>query len=107
MNQYEIRRAIIRAMYQFQNPQNFEVILGHHAIIIAAQKVTLSNEDIRDIRHEWQYLIDKGYLVRVPGYDDYCRLSGDLRSQLDGVDPLTGPDPLLRDERLYGPDALR
>lgn len=106
MEKYATRRAIIRALYAFQNPQDFSTILGHHAIILAAQKVTLSHENIRDIRHEWDYLTEKLYLVPIPGYDDYRRLSGDLRSLLDAEDSLSGPSELLKDERLYGPDAL-
>ena len=87
--------------------RSFSVVLGHHAVILAAQKLALSNEEIRDVRHEWNYLIEKGYLIPVPGYDDYCRLSGDLRSTIASVDPLSGIDPLRHDERLYGPAALR
>ena len=94
MDKYAIRRAIVRALFDFENPQEFSVVLGHHAVILAAQKLALSNEEIRDVRHEWNYLIEKGYLIPVPGYDDYCRLSGDLRSTIASVDPLSGIDPL-------------
>lgn len=107
MDKYAIRRAIVRALFDFENPQEFSVVLGHHAVILAAQKLALSNEEIRDVRHEWNYLIEKGYLIPVPGYDDYCRLSGDLRSTIASSDPLSGIDPLRHDERLYGPAALR
>ena len=56
MDKYAIRRAIVRALFDFENPQEFSVVLGHHAVILAAQKLALSNEEIRDVRHEWNYL---------------------------------------------------
>ena len=107
MSIYEIRRAIISAMYEYENPQNFNTVLLNHALILAAGRLQLTNEDIRDIRTEWRYLIEKGYLVPVPGYDDYAKLSGEIRGKLSSWDKLTGPKPLAGDERLYGPEALR
>ena len=107
MEKYLTRRAIINALYDFAHPQDFRTILNHHEIIFAAQKIRLSDEDIRDVRAEWNYLIGKGYLIQIPGYDDYAKLSGEIRSALDGWDKLTGPNPFAGDERLYGPEALR
>lgn len=107
MNVYAIRRAILSALYEYENPQNINTVLLNHAIILTAGHMRLTNEDIQDIRVEWNYLIDKGYLQAVPGYDDYVKLSGDIRSKLDGWDKLTGKNPLSADERLYGPEALR
>ena len=46
MNIYIIRQALIRAMYRFQNPQNFDTVLGTREMILAAQKITFSNDDI-------------------------------------------------------------
>ena len=107
MNVYTLRRAILSALYEYENPQHFNTVLHHHAVILAAGRLTLTNEDIRDVRTEWNYLISKGYLAPIPGYDDYVKLSGDVRSKLDAWDKLTAPNPLSSDERLYGPDALR
>ena len=107
MNKYAIRRAIINALYEYENPQELSAVLSHHALILAAGKIRLDNEDIQDVRTEWNYLTAKGYLIPVPGYDGFCRLSGDVRSKLDAWDKLTGPNPLSGDERLYGPSALR
>ena len=39
MDKYAIRRAIVRALFDFENPQEFSVVLGHHAVILAAQKL--------------------------------------------------------------------
>lgn len=107
MNVYIMRRAILTALYEYENPQNFSTVLLHHAVTLAAGKLKLTNEDIQDIRTEWKYLLDKGYLLAIPGYDDYAKLSGDVRSKLDAWDKLTAPNPLSGDERLYGPEALR
>jgi len=107
MNIYAIRRAILTALYEYENPQNFNTVLLNHAVILAAGHLRLTNEDIRDIRMEWSYLIGKGYLISIPGYDDYAKLSGEIRSALDGWDKLTGTNPFAGDERLYGPEALR
>lgn len=107
MNAYTIRRAILTALYEYENPQNFSTVLLHHAVILAAGKLKLTNEDIQDIRTEWKYLVEKGYLIAIPGYDDYVKLSSDVRSKLDAWDKLTAPNPLSGDERLYGPEALR
>lgn len=107
MNKYEIRRAIISALRSFANPQCFDTILSTPEITLAARKFRLSDEDKRDIRAEWHYLIEKEYIKPVQGYEDYARLSSEIRSALDGVDPLTGDNPLRHDERLYGPEALR
>ena len=107
MNIYAIRQAIIRAMHRFANPQNFETILGSRELILAAGKITFTNDDVRIFRREWNFLIEQGYLQRIRGWDDYARLSGDVRSRLDAVDPLTGSNPFAEDELICGPDALR
>ena len=107
MNIYIIRQALIRAMYRFQNPQNFDTVLGTREMILAAQKITFSNDDIRLFRREWNFLIEHGYLIRISGWDDYCKLSGDVRSRLDASDPLTGTNPFSGDELISGPSALR
>lgn len=107
MDKYALRRAIIAAVYKFENAVNFGVIAGTSEIILALRHAPPTSEDLQDIRVEWNYLIAKGYLLSVPGYDDYCRLSGEIRSRLAARDPLTGADPLANDERLYGPAALK
>lgn len=108
MEKYLTRRAIINALYDFAHPQDFRTVLNHHEIIFAAQKIRLSDEDIRDVRAEWNYLIGKGYLVPIPGYDDYVKLSGEIRSELDARQALGSvPSRLESDERLYGPAALK
>lgn len=106
-DKYAIRRAIVAALYAFANPTNLAAVLSRHEIILAFQRFPLTNDDVIDLRREWNWLIDRGCLVPVPGYDDYCKLSGDLRSLLAASDPLTGCDPLRHDERFYGPAALR
>lgn len=106
-DKYAIRRAIVAALYAFSNPQPLSAIKDHHRVVLAFQRCPLTNDDIIDLRREWNYLTERGLLVPVPGYDDYCKLSGDLRSLLDASDPLTGCDPLRSDERFYGPAALR
>ena len=109
MNAYTIRRAILTALYEYENPQRFSTVLLHHSLLLAVAggRLKLTNEDIQDVRTEWNYLLSKGYLVAIEGYDDYVKLSGDVRSKLDAWDKLTAPNPLSGDERLYGPEALR
>lgn len=105
MDKYAIRRAIINALKDYENPQDFETVLANHRIILAVGKASLSHDDIRDVRAEWNFLISKDYIKPVPGYDDYAKLSAEIRSELESADPL-GLSPFLRDERLYGPAAL-
>ena len=109
INVYAIRRAILTALYEYANPQSFGTVLLNHALLLAVAggRLRLTNEDIQDIRTEWNYLLSKGYLVAIEGYDDYAKLSADVRSKLDAWDKLTAPNPLSGDERLYGPEALR
>jgi len=107
MNSYAIRQAIVSAMHKLENPQTFETVLRRSEIVLAVRKASFTNDDIREIRREWNFLIEHGYLNRVSGWDDYAKLSGDLRSRLDATDPLTGLNPLRNDELIYGADALR
>lgn len=107
MNKYAIRRAIIETMYEYVNPQNISTIIQSRRMILALGKLEADNEDIQDIRTEWNYLIDKGLLVSVPGYDDYAKLPSDIKIKLDNKSKLGGLDPFAHDERLYGPEALR
>ncbi len=106
MSKYTIRQAIINAMHEYRNPQNFNSLLCHQSVIFAAGHLKLTNEDIKDIRMAWNFLIEHEYLVVIPGYDDYCKLSSDIRGKLDAWDKLTAPNPLAKDEHLYGPGAL-
>ncbi|OQA23463.1 MAG: hypothetical protein BWY63_00226 [Chloroflexi bacterium ADurb.Bin360] len=58
MNKYEIRRAIISALRSFANPQCFDTILGAREVILIFRKFRLSDEDKKDIRTEWNYLVE-------------------------------------------------
>ena len=107
MREYQIRRAIVQAMYEYQNPQDFNSVLCHQAVIFAAGHLKLTQDDIKDIRMAWNFLIEHEYLAAIPGYDDFCKLSGSIRSRLDAWDKLSSPNPLANDEHLYGPSALR
>lgn len=107
-DKYTIRRAILKAMLEFGNPQTVKILAIHHTFSSIFRHVNITDEDRQDIRVEWDYLLDKGYLQPVPEFTDYCRLAPDLRNQLEEQERNpTLPNPLRYDPRLYGPDALR
>ena len=95
INVYAIRRAILTALYEYQNPQSFGTLLVNHALLlaVAGSRLQLTNEDIQDIRMEWNYLLSKAYLVAIEGYDDYAK-------RANGKKPAAYPQALA-DARLF------
>lgn len=92
---YEVRRAIVRALYDYVNAQNLDTIACHDAVI-------MTESDVAILRREWQNLLNAGYLKAVPGYNgEFCLLSAALRTKMDAGKAMRD------DEFLFGPGAIR
>lgn len=94
-NTFAVRRAIVRALYDYVNAQNLDTIACHDAVI-------MTEADASILRREWQNLIDASYLKAVSGYqNEYCTLSPALRAKMDQGKAMHD------DEFLFGPGAIR
>ena len=89
-----IRRAIVQTLYTYYCPQNLNTIL-------CADKIIMLEADSAQLLAEWNQLKEAGYLIDVPGYPDYCRLSDALRAKFEAGKTLND-DPVF-----YGPGAIR
>ena len=101
MDIYTLRRAILTALFQFQNPVQLSVLLYHQEVCAAFGKLVLSGSDTLLIRRELSELTNAGYVEPIAGFTDWYKLGANLRlnmtqSGLDRKDPF-----------LFGPAALR
>lgn len=98
---YRIRRAILTAMSEYVHAQTLTTVLNHIEICNVFGRVNLTPEEQREVRLEWEFLQAKQYLKPVIGYEDYCKLSDEIKVKL-----AQGPTALMSDEYLYGAAAL-
>ena len=100
MDIFALRRAILTALFQYQNPVALGTLLYHQEICGVFGKLVLSGPDSLLIRRELRALADAGYVEPIAGFPDWYKLGADLRlsmaqSGLDRKDPI-----------LFGPAAL-
>ena len=101
MDIYTLRRALLTALFQYQNPVQLGVLLYHQEVCNAFGKLVLSGSDTLLIRRELSELAAAGYIEPIAGFTDWYKLGANLRltmaqSGLDRNDPF-----------LFGPSALR
>lgn len=101
MNIFNLRQALLTALFQFQNPVHLNSLQFHQSVCGAFGKLVLSGSDMLLIRRELSELSSGGYVENIPGFPDWYKLASDARlviaqSGLDRHDPF-----------LFGPGALR
>ena len=101
MDIYTLRRAILTALFQFQNPVQLAALVYHQDVCSAFGKLVLTGSDTLLIRRELSELTTAGYVEPIAGFTDWYKLGANLRlnmaqSGLDRNDPF-----------LFGPAALR
>ena len=101
MDIYTLRRAILTALFQFQNPVQLSALIYHQDVCSAFGKLVLTGSDTLLIRREIAELQTAGYVEPIAGFDEWYKLNANLRlnmtqSGLDRKDPF-----------LFGPAALR
>ena len=94
MKKYLIRRAIVYSLYKFNSPKTLNEIISRGDII------TLKNCEAELLRQEWDFLIDAEILIPIQGFIPYCKLSDEIREQLEAG------YSLCDNEFLYGPAAI-
>ncbi len=100
MDIFALRRALLTALFQFQNPVALSALLFHQEICAVFGKLVLSPSDTLLIRRELGELVKAGYAAGITGFPDWYKLSPDLRLTMaqSGLD--------RRDPFLFGPSAL-
>ena len=73
---YEIRRALVRALFSFYGPQELNTLLGDDRVIL------LSADPAR-IKKEWDELTAADCFHPVEGYPSYRSLDPSLRKKLE------------------------
>ena len=102
MDIFTLRRAILTALFQFQNPVQLAVLLYHQDVCSAFGKLVLTGSDTLLIRRELSELTTAGYVEPIAGFPDWYKLGANLRltmAQQSGA--LDKKDPFL-----FGPGAL-
>ena len=102
MDIFTLRRAILTALFQFQNPVQLAALLYHQDVCSAFGKLVLTGSDTLLIRRELSELTTAGYIEPITGFPDWYKLGANLRltmAQQSGA--LDKKDPFL-----YGPGAL-
>ena len=93
--QFRIRRAIVRAVYDYSCGQDF-------AAVLCAPGLLLENPQTEAAFAEWRTLIDAGILIPLPGYEDrVCKLDPGIRRQMDARSGVPPVHPVL-----FGPEAM-
>ena len=107
MDRYELRRAILTAFCEFQNPTEIVTIFYNQGVCRALGKLILRGDDTLPVRRETENLRDQGYLVEIAGYEGWYRVADDVRLQLDAADGKLERSALKRDPYLFGPAVMR
>ena len=93
-DKYAIRRALVRALFRFSCPQDFNTILGDDDVILLQADPAL-------MLREWENLTGAEFIFPVEGFPAYRSLNPILRRKLEAG------FTLLDDPFLAGPAALR
>lgn len=91
---YEIRRALVMALFSFYAPQELNTLLGDDRLL-------LLEADPARIKREWDELTEAGYIRPVEGFPAYRSLDHALRLKLEAG------KSLLDNPFFAGPGALR
>ena len=103
MDIYALRRAILTALFQFQNPVQLSALLYHQEVCGAFGKLVLSGSDTLLIRRELAELSSAGYTEEITGFPDWYKLAANQRlAMAQTAGAVDKKDPFL-----YGPSALR
>ena len=103
MDIYTLRRAILTALFQFQNPVQLSTLLYHQEICAAFGKLVLSGDDTLLIRRELRTLQTAGFIEPITGFPEWFKLNADQRLKMARESgALNKNDPFL-----YGPGALQ
>ena len=93
--QFRIRRAIVRAVYDYSCGQDF-------AAVLCSPGLLLENPQTEAAFAEWQTLIDAGILIPLPGYGGtVCKLDPFVRRQMDARSGVPPAHPVL-----FGPEVM-
>lgn len=107
MADYELRRAILTAFYEYKNPQELRVLLFNENILRALGKLVLTGDDTLPVRAEIDRLVSTGHLEPITGFQEWYKLPADLRLKLDEAEGKIERSVLKTDPVLFGPSALR
>lgn len=92
---YRIRRAIVRALYDYSGAQDLDTVCAH-------PQLNMENTPVELVRLEWNILQQGGIIVALPGYQGaVAKLAPAIRSQMAEH---AGNLPHI--ELLYGAEAL-
>lgn len=104
MDIFALRRAILTALFQFQNPVHLSALLYHQDVCSAFGKLVLSGSDTLLIRRELSELVAAGYIEPIAGFPDWYKLAANQRLAMA---QRSGSSADKKDPFLYGPEALR
>jgi len=107
MANYELRRAILTAFYEYKNPQELKIVLFNEGVCRSLGKLVIKGDDTLDVRNEVSRLAGAGYLEPITGFDEWFKLPADLRLKLDTAAGRIERSDLKNDPFLFGPSALR
>ena len=93
---FRIRRAIVRALFNYAGAQDLDTVAAHPAVMI-------ENPPVELLRQEWDVLAAAGIFTPLPGYaGGVAKLAPGIRLQMEqnhGGNP--PPMPIL-----YGPEVM-
>jgi hypothetical protein len=100
---FTLRRALLTALFQFQNPVPLAALIYHQDVCAACGTLRLSGSDTLQVRRELRELESAGYASEITGFPEWYKLADGQRlamAQRSGA--LDKSDPFL-----YGPGALK
>ena len=93
---FRIRRAIVRALFNYAGAQDLDTVAAHPA-------VTIENPPVELLRQEWDVLAAAGIIQLLPGYaGGVAKLSPGIRQKME-QNHAGNPPPL---PVLYGPEVM-
>ena len=100
---FTLRRALLTALFQFQNPVPLSALIYHQDVCAACGTLVLSGSDTLRIRRELRELESAGYAFEITGFPEWYKLSdGQRLSMARQSGAIDKNDPFL-----YGPGALK